>query len=205
MAVNLATKYAEKIQQKFTAGSLVDGRLSNDYSFVGAKTVVVSTISTVPVNDYARTASANRYGTPAEVEDTKQELTMSQDKSFTGIIDKGNTKDQTFNKAGKFLSVQISEVITPMMDKYKREKLAAGAGTTKTDVAITASNVSARMSAPPKALLATRLARLFLRTPQRIRCEPGGESPALLWFARHLQDAPFPARLDLARNADLGQ
>lgn len=157
MAVNLATKYAEKIQQKFTAGSLVDGRLSNDYSFVGAKTVVVSTISTVPVNDYARTASANRYGTPAEVEDTKQELTMSQDKSFTGIIDKGNTKDQTFNKAGKFLSVQISEVITPMMDKYKLEKLAAGAGTTKIDVAITASNVIARMSAARKALLDNRV------------------------------------------------
>ena len=157
MAVNLATKYAEKIQQKFTAGSLVDGRLSNEYSFVGAKTVVISTISTVPVNDYARTASANRYGTPAEVEDTKQELTMSQDKSFTGIIDKGNTKDQTFNKAGKFLSVQISEVITPMMDKYKLEKLAAGAGTTKTDVAITAENVIARMGAARKALLDNRV------------------------------------------------
>ena len=58
MAVNLATKYAEKIQQKFTAGSLVDGRLSNDYSFVGAKTVVVSTISTA-------TAPLPRWRTPS--------------------------------------------------------------------------------------------------------------------------------------------
>ena len=157
MAVNLATKYAEKIQQKFTAGSLVDGRLSNDYSFVGAKTVVVSTIGTVAVNDYDRTAGSNRYGAPEEVQDTKQELTMTQDKSFTGIIDKGNTKDQNINKAGKFLSVQINEVITPMMDKYKLEKLAAAAGTTKTDVAITAENVIARMSEARKVFLNNRV------------------------------------------------
>ena len=59
-------------------------------------------INTVPLNDYNRGASANRYGEPAEVGDTVQELTMTQDKSFSGVIDKGNNMDQSINKAGKF-------------------------------------------------------------------------------------------------------
>lgn len=153
MAINLATKYSDKIQQKFTQESLLDGRLSNNLSFVGAKTVVVTTISPVEVNDYSRTASANRYGTPAEVQDVKQEMTMSQDKSFTGIIDKGNSVDQTINKAGAFLKVQVSEAIVPMMDKYKLGVLAAKGTAGSETAALSADNVIDRLSAARKAFV----------------------------------------------------
>ena len=153
MEYNYATKYSNRIQQKFKRESLVDGRLSNNLDFVGAKTVVVTTINTVPINDYQRDISANRYGTPVEVQDTVQELTMSQDKSFSGIIDKGNSKDQAINKAGEFLNVQVSEAIVPMMDTYKlgvlAEKGVAGSDTST----LTAENIIDRMSAARKALL----------------------------------------------------
>lgn len=156
--VNLHEKYSDKIQQKFTAESFVDSRLSNQLSFVGAKTVQVSTISTVQINDYSRTASANRYGTPDEVGDTIQELHMKQDKSFTGIIDKGNSVDQCIEKAGKFLNVQISEAVVPMMDKYKLQRLADFAGTRKaTSAAISNSNVITRMADARKVMLDNRV------------------------------------------------
>ena len=97
--VNLDTKYSKKIDQAFTIASLLKGRLSAENEFVGARTVRIHNINTVPLNDYNRGASANRYGEPAEVGDTVQELTMTQDKSFSGVIDKGNNMDQSINKA----------------------------------------------------------------------------------------------------------
>lgn len=151
--VNLGVKYAKQIQQRFTVGSLLQGRLENDVEFVGARTVRVHTIVPVEVNDYDRTATANRYGVPQEVGDTVQELTMGQDKSFTGIIDKGNSKDQAINKAGKFLKVQMDERIIPLKDKYGLQVLANGAGVIAGSAeAISKANVCERISTGTVAL-----------------------------------------------------
>lgn len=168
MAVNLHEKYEQQIQQRFTKGSLLDSRLNDNISFVGAKTVKISTINTVPIVDYNRNATIgngvseviSRYGSAAEVGDTVQELTMTQDKAFSGVIDKGNTKDQVINKAGKFVRVQIDEAIIPMMDKYKFERLITDndgvqvAGTVvKNTAALSKDNVMERLSAGRKVLL----------------------------------------------------
>lgn len=126
--VNLDTKYSKKIDQAFTIASLLKGRLSAENEFVGARTVRIHNINTVPLNDYNRGASANRYGEPAEVGDTVQELTMTQDKSFSGVIDKGNNMDQSINKAGKFLGVEMSEEVIPAYDKYCFGRLCTLAG-----------------------------------------------------------------------------
>lgn len=151
--VNLATKYSDKIQQKFTQESLVDGRLSNNLSFVGARTVKVTTIGTVPITPYNRTLSANRYGTPEEVGDTVQELTMQKDEAFTGIIDKGNSLDQTINKAGQFMKVQISEAVVPHMDAYKLGVLAEQGTAGSATAALTAETIMDRLSAARKAFV----------------------------------------------------
>ncbi len=84
--VHLHEKYSKKLDQAFTLGSVVKGRLNKEEEFVGARTVRISNINTVPLGDYNRGATANRYGTPTEVGDTVQELTMSQDKSFSAVI-----------------------------------------------------------------------------------------------------------------------
>lgn len=146
MAVNLHTKYDKKIATAFKLESLVDGRLSDEYSFVGNATVKVSTPTTVPLNDYVRTG-ANRYGNPTEMQDTVQELTMTQDKSFSITIDKGNQQDQNGIKpAGRMLALEIKEQAVPLKDKYTLEQLVAKAGTVKTDVAITKANVVERIA-----------------------------------------------------------
>ena len=93
MAINLHEKYAKEIQTKFVRESLIAGRLDNSYSFSGVKTVNITTPITVPMVDYTR-SGANRYGTPEEMQDVVQELTLTQDKSFALTIDKGNNEDQ---------------------------------------------------------------------------------------------------------------
>lgn len=129
MAINLHDKYAKQIQTEFKKESLTNGRFNEKYSFEGVKTVKISTPVTVPMNDYTRSGS-NRYGTPVEMQDYVQELTMTQDKSFSLTIDKGNNADQQGIKAaGKMLALQLRERAVPLMDTYVFAKLAQKAGT----------------------------------------------------------------------------
>ena len=88
MAINLAAKYSDKIAGMYTVGSLVADKTSNEWDFSGVKTVKIYTPQTVEPVDYTRDGT-NRFGTPVEMGDTVQELTMTQDKSYSIIIDKG--------------------------------------------------------------------------------------------------------------------
>ena len=89
MAQNFAQMFAQKIDERFSRESQAYMALNNDYKFTGVKTVNVYSVPTVKMNDYTR-SGANRYGTPTDLQDTMQELTMTQDRSFTFIIDKGD-------------------------------------------------------------------------------------------------------------------
>lgn len=139
MAINYAEKYSAKIDERFKSMALSTAAVNNEYDFVGVKTVKVYSIETVALGDYTREGS-NRYGTPAELQDTIQEMTMSQDRSFTFTIDKGNDADQMGVKnAGKALQRQIDERVVPEIDKYRFSVMAAKAKNTATK-AITAEN-----------------------------------------------------------------
>ncbi len=128
MAINLATKYSDKIATAFILGSVVDGRASKDYKFDGASSILVNTPVTQPLNDYARTGD-NRYGSPTEMQDTQQRLTLTRDRSFSITIDKGNNKEQMeIKEAGKMLRLEIDEQVIPEMDKYALNKFGDSAG-----------------------------------------------------------------------------
>ena len=128
MAVNLAEKYASKVDERFKLKSLTEPFINHDYTWEGVRTLHVYSIPTVALNDYNRAASSNRYGNPAELEDTVADYTLSQDKGFTFIIDKGNNVDSmNVRGAGKALQREIDEVIVPTKDAYRLNKIAAGA------------------------------------------------------------------------------
>ena len=139
MAINYASKYAAQIDERFSREAFSTGAVNQDYDFVGVKTVNVYSIPTAKMNDYSKTG-ANRYGTPEELENSVQELTMSQDRSFTFTIDRGNYTDtQMVNAAGAALQRQLREVVVPEIDTYRFAKICASAGTTATG-AITKTN-----------------------------------------------------------------
>lgn len=129
MAVNLASAYSKQVDERFYKASQTAIALNNRYKFNGVKTVNVYSVPTVAMNNYSRTGT-NRYGTPAELQNTIQELTVTQDRSFTFIIDRGN-KDQTqmVMDAGRALTRQIREVVVPEIDAYVLNKLARAAFT----------------------------------------------------------------------------
>ncbi len=147
MATNLFTLNSEMPMTAFTRESLVAGRLCNDYDFSGAKTVRVLTPITVAMNTYKRTGT-NRYGTPSEMQDIIQDMTLTQDRSFAITIDKGNDADQNFAKnAGKMLMLQIQERAVPEFDTYVLNKLATKAGFVVGDAQpLTKDNICERIS-----------------------------------------------------------
>lgn len=132
MAISYAEKYASKVDERFAKASVTQAAVNQEYDFVGVNAVNVYSIPTVTLANYTLTG-ANRYGTPAELQNTVQTLTMSQDKAFTFTIDK-KSEDDTVGamEAGKALRREIDEVIIPTIDKYRLAAMVTGAGTTAT-------------------------------------------------------------------------
>lgn len=130
MAINLAEKYSAKVDERFKLGSIITGLTNQDYDWDGVNSIKVYSINTVATGAYTR-SGANRYGTPAELQDTVTPYTITQDRAFTFTIDKGNDMEQLGVKnAGKALAREIDEVLIPEHDKYVLGKMVAGAGNT---------------------------------------------------------------------------
>ena len=130
MAVNLASKYSKKVDERFSLLSVTENiGLNKDYDWNGVKTVTVYNIDTVAMGNYTR-SGANRYGTPTELGDTKTDYSLSKDRSFTFTIDRGNYTEQLMVKeAGKALARQIKEVVVPEIDIYRLNAWATAATT----------------------------------------------------------------------------
>lgn len=142
MAVNLASKYSSKVDERFKLKSLTESGVNREYEWAGVNSINVYSIPTVAMNDYNRTGLA-RYGTASELQDTVQAMTVTKDRSFTFTIDRGNHIEQQMVKnSGKALARQIDEVIVPEVDTYRLTTMATAAvaaGGTAT-AAVTESN-----------------------------------------------------------------
>ncbi|WP_042348263.1 hypothetical protein [Bacillus massiliigorillae] len=125
MAITLTSKFSPLIDEKFKLGALSTPGVNNDYEFVGAQTVKVTSVNTVALTDYAR-SGGSRFGTPTELENTIQELTLSQDKAFSFTIDKMN-EEETEMKAAEALARQLREVVIPHVDTYRFAQMVAKA------------------------------------------------------------------------------
>ena len=155
MAVNLASKYSNKVDERFSLLSVTENiGLNKDYDWNGVKTVTVYNIGTATMGNYSRTGTS-RYGTPAELDDTKMDYTLSKDRAFTFTIDRGNYTEQLMVKeAGKALARQIKEVVVPEIDIYRLSAWATAAttnGHVKTE-AITKDNAYEKFLAAQEAL-----------------------------------------------------
>ena len=154
MAINFASKASPKVMEAFTKESLTEGIFSKEYDWTGVATVRIYSVDTLPMQDYDwdLVDGTSRFGSLTELGDTYQELTVNQDKSFNGAIDKRNNNSTLMIKAaGKVLSRQTRDVIVPMVDKYRLAAIAAGngvtdfggagGGTIKYNVSLTKSNI----------------------------------------------------------------
>lgn len=128
MAVNYATKYASKIAKAFTLGSLTEAGVNKDFDWVGSEAIKVFGITTQALADYNKSATSNRYGTPSELQNVVQTMTLANDKAFSISIDR-YTLESTNGaiKAGEVLRMEIDEQVTPTIDAYRLQKMYASA------------------------------------------------------------------------------
>ncbi len=143
MAINLGEKYRPLLDERFSHESFTEAAAGKEFDWDGVATIHVWTADQVTVNNYSRTAAGNRFGTPAELGDTVEDYTLTQDKSFSFIIDKGNATEQ-FNvkQANKRLKVAWDEQITPLVDQRRLSVWATDAGlTVATAAALTKSTI----------------------------------------------------------------
>lgn len=146
MSINLAIKYASKIEERFVLESLVFGKGTAKYDWTGTKEVRSITPTTVALTNYDiadADATAARFGALTEVQDALNTYTLTQDKSFNLAIDRGNNESQMLvKKAGAVMKMEVDEQVIPAMDAYA---LAAYAGTTGVQtsavLALTKSNI----------------------------------------------------------------
>lgn len=125
--INLASKYAKQVDERFHRESQSALALSSEYRFTGVKTVKIYSIPVVAMNDYQRTGGS-RYGTPSDLARNEQEMTVKRDRSFTFVIDRGDKiQSEMVSDAGKALSRQLREVCVPEFDAYVFKTLAAAA------------------------------------------------------------------------------
>lgn len=129
MAVNYASKYAGVVDERFRLGSLTSAIINNNFDWLGVKTVKVFSRDLATLNDYATTGS-NRYGTPDELGNNEQEMTITQDKSFTYTIDASSEQDTNGTmEAAATLRENIDNLVIPAMDTYRLSVLVANAPT----------------------------------------------------------------------------
>jgi N4-gp56 family major capsid protein len=71
------------------------------------------------MNNYTRSGST-RYGTASDLGTTATTYTLSRDRSFTFVIDRGDwSESQYVTEAGKALARTIDEVVVPEIDQYR--------------------------------------------------------------------------------------
>ena len=142
MAINYAEKYSSQVDERFKLGMLTSALVNYAYDWLGVSTVKVYSVPTAEMNDYSLTGD-NRYGTPAELDNEVQEMTLKKDRSFTFTIDK-KSEDDTMGvmAAAAALRRQIDEVVIPEIDTYRISKLVAGAPVANIvkDAAVTKTN-----------------------------------------------------------------
>ena len=132
--IHFSEKYKQSLLNGFNKASETDSLFTHDMDmeFSGVKTVHVTSLKTEKLQDYNRAKSVDsgsRYGETKEVGDEVQTFTMTQDKSLSLSIDKGNNAEQfNMKKAGAVMKAERDEQIIPEVDKYRLTKWATEAG-----------------------------------------------------------------------------
>lgn len=145
MGIDLATKFQPYVDEQFKNESKRDLLTNQDFTWTGAHTIKIYSVTTSTMNDYDRWGDGenwSRYGAIEALSATTQEMTLTKDRSFTFAIDMLDN-DETARQlaAASALARQNREVVIPEVDSYVYATMAANAGHKPAAVALTAKNI----------------------------------------------------------------
>lgn len=148
MAINLVKKYHDKLVKSLEYATNLAGKTTDEYKLDGGEGVYLTSLVPQALNNYNMGATANRYGTPAEMEDTQQYIPWDYDKSYSITVDKANYQDGGYLKtAGAVVEEQNNSIVAPFIEQNFYAKLCSNAGKVVTNNAPTASDIMGRLTA----------------------------------------------------------
>lgn len=120
MAQNYSSKVLGKIDernyQEMLTGDIVNKGIRLEFN--GNNSCTIYNVNVVDENDYVRSGT-QRFGALVELGTGTQTFTLSQDKSFTFTVDRGNLEDsEMVQEANKAVKRQVREVSVPNTDIY---------------------------------------------------------------------------------------
>ena len=146
MAIELATQFLGAVDELFSTESRKSLLTNQDYSWSGAHSIKVYSVSTAPMNDYGRNGPEDgnwsRYGEVKDLDATTQEMPLRMDRSFTFAVDRLDT-DETKSalQAASALARQLREVTIPEVDRYVYAEMCDNAGQKPDAVTLNETNI----------------------------------------------------------------
>lgn len=211
MAINLASKFEAKTSELLKARAKTTSIVNTDWSWDGVNAINIYTLTDPTMNNYA-TSGANRYGSPDEVQDTKQTFTLARDRAWTNTIDMTNYQDtMEVRKPAKFLAQATKNVLVPEVDTYRLAVLAtAGALTNGGNYGtITARNNVVTAGATSSSNAYSNFTTLTADITDKEAPEEGRVAVMTATYYNLLKQSGFVLNSDLAykdrKSGDLGQ
>lgn len=118
---NYSSEVLDLIDERFYLESKTNAIVNNGikFKFTGVNTVTIYNVDVVAENDYRRSGTM-RYGELVELGDGVQDFILSQDKSFSISIDRGNREDsEMVLDIEEAVDRQVREVSVPTVDVYR--------------------------------------------------------------------------------------
>lgn len=123
------TKYRGKLTEALDYVNVLSGKTSPEYEWNGVKGIYLTSVKTVPLTDYNRNTTGNRFGGQNEVQDEQQYLELQKDRSVALTIDKGNFKEGMMLKtAGAVIKAEMNEQVKPELEQFALNEWAKNAG-----------------------------------------------------------------------------
>lgn len=211
MAINLASKFESKTSELLKAKAKTSSIVNDNWSWDGVNAINVYTLTDPTMNTY-NPNGANRYGSPNEVQDTKQTFTLSRDRSWTNTIDMFNYQDtMEIRKPAKFLAQATKNVLVPEVDTYRLATLAtAGALTNGGNYGtITARNAIVTAGATSSSNAYSNFTTLTASMTDNEAPDEGRVALMTATYYNYLKQSGFVLNSDLAykdrKSGDLGQ
>ena len=170
MAQNYASTFSPMAEEAYSLGSLTS-LFSAKYSWTGVKTVSVFTNGTLALSDYSIPSG---YGSPTVIGNTVDDLTVSKDRGFNGLIDRLLMEsDEGVIAAASWLGEETRQRVVQDIDAYRFLALYTACPTAQisTSAVITSANAYTAFLTEQSALdeaKVPQVGRVAFATPQFI-------------------------------------
>lgn len=123
------TKYSGKLVKALEYANVLSGKVSTEFEWNGVKGIYLTSVKTVPLTDYNRATTGNRFGGQNEVQDEQQYMELQKDRSVALTIDKGNYQEgMMLKKAGAVIADELNEQVKPELEQFALTEWAKNAG-----------------------------------------------------------------------------